>query len=644
MYQNPSSRALFGSRPLGVPLRESFPELGAPGIEVLDEVLRSGRPLRVPRRVVGLQDLAGDEVVLSYVLAPYGRPPAEGGIIITAIDASAEARWEQSSIRNRLIADIAEDMNAAADPRAALQALATGLVPSVADLAAVFVTGTEEGDRQPRQPDALALTPELAAHGPVPRPSGPREPSQWEAALAAGETVLIPRGSSWADDVGTPASRAWLDAVGANGIAVVPLSVAGGLTGVLVLLTAGDRRFFTDSDKSFLEAVAARGGSAIAHVRTYRHQGQIALQLQHALLPALPPPTPDVTVAAIYVAGAEDVEVGGDWWDVVTLGAGRVAMGVGDVAGRGLAAALVMGQARAAMRAAGLAGLGPTEVLSVLDEQIAELVIPLEADHGSPPRFATGAHGIFEPALCRLRVANAGHPPLLVWSDGRVRVVEAPPGAPLGLQLGGWYETLVPCTPGTVVAMLTDGLVESRDLDIDRGIAAVAASLEERGAMPDLDEMAVEIVKATGRAQGHEDDLVLVLVRTSAAAFPKAMHHSTVHAFQAIRAERREVAAMLAGHHVPPDIVSDVQQALSELISNALEHGQGTCQVHVRLTDIRVVVEVTDWAFPMPVARKASSEAERGRGIAITRSLASAWGGRLTPQGKIVWAEFRLDR
>ena len=159
------------------------------------------------------------------------------------------------------------------------------------------------------------------------------------------------------------------------------------------------------------------------------------------------------------------------------VGAGHVAVGIGDVAGRGIRAAAVMGHARAAMRAAGRAALPPAAVLELLDAQLAEVLVA--GDPEAPtPQFATACYAIVRPEEGLIRVANAGHMPLLVrGGDGSVRVVAVPPGPPLGLGIGGYGEVDVPFGTGEILAMFTDGLVESRTEDLDVGIGQLAAAL-----------------------------------------------------------------------------------------------------------------------------------------------------------------------
>jgi serine phosphatase RsbU (regulator of sigma subunit) len=240
----------------------------------------------------------------------------------------------------------------------------------------------------------------------------------------------------------------------------------------------------------------------------------VALKLQRALLPQAPPSLPGVSVAARYVAGAPEVEVGGDWWDVHDLGGGRVGIGIGDVCGRGIAAAAVMGQARAAMRAAGHAALAPDDVLELLDVQLTEILSGPGAD-GAGPQFATACYGVVDLKLETLRAGSAGHLPLLLRrSCGRVETITLPTGPPLGLGCGGYQEAEIPFGARDTLLLFTDGLVESRTQDVDEGIAVLATGLQRLGGAESLDEVADGLLQAMGRGvAAGPDDVALVLLR-----------------------------------------------------------------------------------------------------------------------------------
>lgn len=515
-FQNRASRAVFGERALGVPLAEAFPEVGT-GSAVLDRVLRTGEIVQMPPHRIEVKDLHGEDVVMSYVITPLGTPPV--GAVVTAADVTARFRAEAQAARTRLVADVGAAMTRAADPAAALQALTDGLVPDVADLAAVYVILDDEDGSTPLPPDVMSMSDELARLGPPPPPDEDRGPSPYLPLLRTGAPVVIPLNGQ---ETTNPAGAEWLSAARGHTLAVAPLVVGARLTGALVLLAVGDRPPYDDKDLPFLADVAARAGAAITQLRTMRRQRDVAVDLQRGLLPAEPPRVSGVQVAARYVAGAPDVEVGGDWWDVHDLGNRCLALGIGDVSGRGVPAAAVMGQARAVMRAAGHARLGPVQALELLDAQLSEALTVPETAGGvgsaatgwAPVRFATACYAILDLAAGEVRLANAGHLPLLVRSaDGAVRRVQAAPGAPLGLRVGGFVEEVAPVRAGDTLVMFTDGLVESRTLDIDDGLAMLERALAAHGGA-DVEVVADQLLAAMQTRPGHgPDDVALVLLR-----------------------------------------------------------------------------------------------------------------------------------
>jgi serine phosphatase RsbU (regulator of sigma subunit)/anti-sigma regulatory factor (Ser/Thr protein kinase) len=636
VFQNAASRKLFGPFELGKPLAVSVP--GAGQWQIYDEVMREGRVVTAEPRAVGPHDATGNELVMRYVVAPFGEGPPHPAAVITAINVTYEVMAAESLARAQMLATVSARMSTAADPDQALKELTEALVPDICDVAAVFVTHADPADQGP--PVVMSVTPDLLERLGPPPTGGTAGSSPWDEAVAAGRTVLIDLADPATRPLIDPASLAWLDAAECSTLVVLPLSAAGSLTGAVVLAGAHHRHPFRAADLPFLEDTAARAGVAVAALRDLRRQRQIAVDLQRALLPDAPPALPGLEIAARYVAGATDVDVGGDWWDVTHLGAGRVGIGVGDVSGRGVPAAVIMGQLRSAMRAAARAALSPGDLLGLLDTHALEVLPePGPNDMGTPPRFATCLYAVLEPYDGVLRVASAGHLPLLVRTPrGPVVWVAPPPGPPLGLGLGPFDEVEMPFPAGSVLVACTDGLVEGRGHDFDEGMARVAALLSEAEVDGKLDELADTLLREVAPSTG-EDDIALVLVRLTAAGAPVARVEQTLHTAADVPGARRAAAA-LAHEHLPA--VSDATASVAdELLTNALQHAGAPVTMRAHVTSERLVVEVEDTSALVPRPTAAADDQDGGRGLTLVAALADAWGVRLSRTGKTTWAELR---
>jgi anti-sigma regulatory factor (Ser/Thr protein kinase) len=639
-YQNPAHEAVFGRRPIGVPITEAFPQTDPAPPSRLDAVFATGEVVREPRRLVRVPDTAGRQVFMSYVMAPLRGPDSRPvGVVITGLDETAQESTERAARRAHLLADLGERMNTAREPMAALRGLTDALVPALADVAAVYVVGDEQAAGPGMRPVVMSIATALEPLGPPPT-SRTRGTTIWSDTLNAGTAVATEVNEQTLPLLATdPDVAAWLERAKARSIALVPLAAGGGMIGALVLLGTGERPPYADHDLTLFEDLTARAGVVMSDVRMARRQRQVARDLQRSLLPIAPPSLPDIAAAARFVAGTEDVEVGGDWWDVQDLGAGRLAVGVGDVSGRGVPAAIVMGHARAAMRAAGHAGLEPAEVLELLDLQLAEIVPIRDSERGAPPKFATACYALLDPLSGQLKVANAGHVPFLVRSpEGSVEVVRVPPGAPLGLRFGDYVDVNVAFPPGSTLAMFTDGLAESRHMELDDGVEAVRVLLEKHQDLSDLNSVAENILLQMRELHGQDDDVALILLRLASTARPIATYDTTLSTVGEVPATRHAIRKMLDRAGV--GCANDVEQVVAELLANAVQHGQGRVTAHAHVAHTRVVVEVSDFGQAHPIRRLAEWSDEGGRGLVVTGALASRWGVRRTLGGKAVWAEF----
>jgi PAS domain S-box-containing protein len=370
--------------------------------------------------------------------------------------------------------------------------------------------------------------------------------------------------------------------------------------------------------------VAAAAAAQEAAAREHR----IADELQRSLLPA-PSFEPDhLQVATYYRAGVAGTHVGGDWYDVIELGAGRTALVLGDVMGRGVRAAAVMGQLRAAVRAYARLDLPPADVLELMDGVVRDL---------GEDQIVTCVYAVYDPGDASLTYANAGHlPPLLCSPDGRVSRLTGAAGQPLGIGQAGTTEHRLELPSGAALLLYTDGLVESRHRDLDTGIDALAQRLA------DLSGTGVtgvpEALASSMLADGPDDDIAILLARV--VLEPEAPRSVTtpVPPFgRAVEGARSFVTATLLEWGVPADQQEDVRLLASELVTNAIVHGSAPIELRIRRTRDQVVLEVSDAATYFPRRMRPGADDEHGRGLQLVSLLSSRWGTRPTPTGKAVW-------
>ncbi|MFC9146475.1 SpoIIE family protein phosphatase [Streptomyces bacillaris] len=371
-----------------------------------------------------------------------------------------------------------------------------------------------------------------------------------------------------------------------------------------------------------------------------RRHRETAVTLQRSLLPQELEQPDDLRIAATYQPGGTDAAVGGDWYDVITLGAGRTALVIGDVMGRGVRAAAVMGQLRTAVRAYARLDLPPHEVIQLLD------VLASEID---ATQIATCVYAVHDPNEGQLVYASAGHLPILVRDeDGTVERAADPTGPPLGT--GGWIHTsgTIALPPGSTAVLYTDGLVERRSEDIDEGVASLARALSGAKGSPQV--VCDRLIRSLGVTAEHDDDVAVLVVQHPArtGADAELFHNAALDLLGGIEAAPRARAfatGVLTSWRFPAELRDLGVLATSELVANSLQHGTPPMRLGLRRTDRRLIIEVTDGDDHLPRRRQAEPADEAGRGIEIIASIATSWGSRRTPGGgKAVWCEFALPR
>ncbi|MFF8474977.1 SpoIIE family protein phosphatase [Streptomyces sp. NPDC015414] len=371
-----------------------------------------------------------------------------------------------------------------------------------------------------------------------------------------------------------------------------------------------------------------------------RRQRETAVTLQRSLLPQELEQPDDLRIAATYQPGGTEAAVGGDWYDVITLGGGRTALVIGDVMGRGVRAAAVMGQLRTAVRAYARLDLPPHEVLQLLDG----LATEIDAN-----QIATCVYAVHDPNEGRLVYASAGHLPILVRDEsGTVLRADEPTGPPLGT--GGWMHASgsIPLGPGSTAVLYTDGLVERRDEDLDEGIASLERALSGATGTPQV--VCDRLVRSAGVTADHDDDVAVLVLQHPAhkGAEGDLFRNAALELLGGVEAAPRARAfasGVLTSWRFPAELHDLGVLATSELVANSLQHGSPPMRLRLRRTDRRLIIEVTDGDDHLPRRRQAEPADESGRGIAIVATIASTWGSRRTPGGgKAVWCEFLLSK
>jgi serine phosphatase RsbU (regulator of sigma subunit) len=280
----------------------------------------------------------------------------------------------------------------------------------------------------------------------------------------------------------------------------VPLVVGGDLLGVLHVGTLTTRRFTTE-ETEFLQLAADRAALAAHSLRT-RSERAAARELQRSLVPSALPAIADIEMAARYSPGT--ATVGGDWYDVFTLPSGELGVVMGDVAGQGMQAAVIMGRMRSALRAYALESADPAEVLDKLDQKM---------QHFEFGAMATVLYAVCDPELKWARIASAGHwPPVLAAPEGDAALLDITPGIMIGVDSYPRRRTTrVEIPPGAVLCLYTDGLIERRDSTIDANLARLCEAI-----VPGPPDMVCATVMAAliGREAVRDDVALLTLRRT----------------------------------------------------------------------------------------------------------------------------------
>ncbi|MEU2073784.1 SpoIIE family protein phosphatase [Streptomyces sp. NPDC013489] len=429
---------------------------------------------------------------------------------------------------------------------------------------------------------------------------------------------------------------------------VVPMVAHDTVVGLVQFSRTKGSESFGERDRALAVELAARAAVCIDNARLYRREHERALILQRSLLPPGDPEAAGLDIACRYLPGTAATEVGGDWFDVIELPGHRTALVIGDVMGRGLRAAVAMGELRTAVRTLAQLDLEPAEVLSHLDEIARGLGAPIGAQQSrghksrgpelSEVYLATCVYAVYDPVTRRCTFANAGHlPPVLVEPGEEALLLDVPPGMPLGVGGEPFEEVEVELPEGALLALYTDGLVESRDHPLDEGLSAFRRALTDP-ARP-LEDVCDRVLNSLETGHG-EDDIALLLARIQGLPSEAVGDWRLPREPRSVGRARELARTQLKAWDLEP-LVDTVELLVSELVTNALRYGEGEIRLRL-LRDRTLVCEVWDAGLVQPRRRRAKDTDEGGRGLQLVGLLSSSWGSRRTPRGKTVWFELAL--
>jgi PAS domain S-box-containing protein len=427
---------------------------------------------------------------------------------------------------------------------------------------------------------------------------------------------------------------------------LVPIRARGTTLGIAVFTRHQRPEPFEDDDQLLAEEIVARAAVCLDNARRYSREHATVLALQRSLLQQRQPEQSAVEVATRYLPTHSGAAIGGDWFDVIRLSGCRVGLVVGDVAGHGIRAAATMGRLRTAVQTLADVDLEPEELLTRLDDVVARLAAEQELSADAVADLsATCLYVVYDPVSRRCTMARAGHPvPAVLTPGGTVDFVDLPAGPPLGLGGLPFEEAEVELPEGSLLVLYTDGLIESRQRDIDTGLNTMRKVLSDVHPRPDGPDQAApalgticDSLVAALLPEQTGDDAALLVARTRALP-PERIACWDLPADPAVVAEARARAVRQLAVWGLQDISFTTELLVSELVTNAIRHAHQPIQLRMIL-DSALSCEVFDGSSSAPQLRRADRYDEGGRGLMLVAQLAERWGTRHTSTGKVIWAQ-----
>ncbi|MEG8277456.1 SpoIIE family protein phosphatase [Streptomyces sp. AHA2] len=636
---------LLGLRPTDLGSRPQNRELE----ERLRRVLSTGRRQDMQTYMKAGGETRGPHAWLARMAPLTGADGRVRGVCVTAHDFSDQYRSRE---RLQLVNEASVRIGTTLDVTRTAQELADVCVPALADFVSVDLLDPQEHGGESAGPPAPPVTLRRAAHRSVSpgEPEAVAEPGQKDlypetspqaASLSAGRTVVasgssgdLERWLGW-----DPARFSRIRDHGVHSTMSVPLTARGTTLGVAVFTRFRRPEGFTEDDVLLAEEVTARAAVCIDNARRYSRERETTLTLQRSLLPRTLPRTAAVEAASRYLPATRS-GVGGDWFDVIPLSGMRVAMVVGDVVGHGIQASATMGRLRTAVRTLADIDLAPDELLTHLDDLVVRLSQESGGDAGTGEVGATCLYAVYDPVSRRCSLARAGHPlPLLAPPDGPARRLDLPSGPPLGV--GGLpFESVdVELREGSVLAFHTDGLLASRERDVDTSAQMILQALSVPS--DSLDETCDRVLHSLLPPGGSADDVALLLARTRGLPSSQVATWDIPADPALVAPIRKQVVDQLERWGLV-EATFTAELVVSELVTNAIRYGAPPIRLRLIHDAATLICEVSDTNHTAPHLRRAKTWDEGGRGLLLVAQLTQRWGSRHTAEGKTIWAELAL--
>ncbi|MEM6106305.1 SpoIIE family protein phosphatase [Mycobacterium sp. 050272] len=400
-------------------------------------------------------------------------------------------------------------------------------------------------------------------------------------------------------------------------------------TGDLALwLELGAPRWLSAEDRLLVTVLIGHLSLAMQHVRQFESARETSLTLQRAMLPPIESPP---GFAMRYEPAVPPLEIGGDWYDVLSIGDHRIGIVVGDCVGRGLPAAAIMGQLRSSARALLINGAGPAVVLEQLD--LAASLIP-------NAYCTTVFLAILDTESGILEYSNAGHMPAVLAGPSGNTVLTDARSVPLAVLRDEPRPQVSRRLPsGSTLMVFTDGLVERKHEALDDGITRAADVLVETRTLP-LDAVADAVLRELAPAGGYDDDVAMVIYRHQQAPL-RIETHAIADELASIR---HRLADWLRAADVPDELVDDIVLVINEGCTNCVEHayrghGLGSTLLEVKTVDGQVHARITDRGSWKPPAINPGNS---GRGLILMRAISDMMQIDSSPTGTVVDITFRL--